>query len=37
MRQINEFVASLYNLQPNLQKIEPVYEEIDEKNDWYEC
>ena len=37
MRQINEFVASLYNLKPNLQKIEPVYEEIDEKNDWYEC
>jgi len=35
MRQINDFVANLYNLKPNIYGNEPVYEEIEEKNEWY--
>lgn len=37
VRQINEFVAGLYNMQPNQQKDEPVYEEAEEKNEWYDA
>lgn len=37
MRQINDFVANLYNMQPKQETNDPVYEENEEKNDWYEA